>query len=318
MNHFRFRSHGEHISATEVYPVSHTILMSGCPMKKSLVVLLASLMLGAASAPVSLVQNEYDFAAAVAKQGIRDGFLQYLDKQAIGFDPTPKNAYDTYSAAKPGSSASKLTWYPSWALLGSSGDFGVDTGPWTATWVKDGKPGKSQGEWLTVWMRNKDGEWKVLFDSGSGHPVPEHPARALEKGAAVPELPALAGPAPSTDDVQNQLVQAEKVFSNEAGDHGLRAAYQSSGAPDLRLLLQGSQPILGLAPVTRLTPDTASGLQWVPMGGTADHPGDLGYIYGTTYKTADTKHSKPQSAYMHVWRRDADGWKMLIALDSPL
>jgi ketosteroid isomerase-like protein len=37
-----------------------------------------------------------------------------------------------------------------------------------------------------------------------------------------------------------------------------------------------------------------------------------------TYKAADTKHSAPQSAYMHVWRRDADGWKLLIALESPL
>jgi ketosteroid isomerase-like protein len=287
-------------------------------MNKSLVVLLALFTLAATSAPASLVQNEYDFAATVAQKGIRDGFLQYLDKQAIGFSPTPKNAYDAYSQAKPGSSASKLTWYPAWALLASSGDFGVDTGPWTASWIKDGKPGKAQGEWLTVWTRNKDGEWKVLFDSGTGHPAPEHPGKALEKAAAIPQLPALAGPVPSTQDVQDQLIQAEKVFSNEANDHGLRAAYQGSGAPDLRLLFDKSQPVLGLAPAMRVVPDVASGLQWVPMGGTAARPGDLGYIYGMTYKTADTKHSTPQSAYMHVWRRDADGWKMLIALESPL
>ncbi|HEY1773113.1 MAG TPA: hypothetical protein VGH91_07975 [Gammaproteobacteria bacterium] len=286
-------------------------------MKKLLVLLLASLLLAAASAPVSLVQNEYDFAATVAKKGIRDGFLQYLDKQAITFSPTPTNAYDAYSKVK-GSGHGKLTWYPVWALLSSSGDFGVDTGPWTASSVKDGKSSESYGEWLAVWTRNKDGEWKALFNSGNGHAAPEHPAKALAMQSAVPQLPLLAGPVPSTDDIHDQLLRAEKVFSNEARDHSLRSAYQGSGAPELRMLLAGSQPIIGLALAARVTPDVVSGLQWVPMGGTAARSGDLAYIYGMTYKAADTKQGTPQGTYMHVWRREAEGWKMLIALESPI
>ncbi|HEY1991467.1 MAG TPA: hypothetical protein VGH71_03330 [Gammaproteobacteria bacterium] len=47
--------------------------------KLSLVLGSTLLLVAASAAPVSLVQNEYDFAAAVAKQGVRDGFLQYLD-----------------------------------------------------------------------------------------------------------------------------------------------------------------------------------------------------------------------------------------------
>jgi ketosteroid isomerase-like protein len=285
-------------------------------MKKLLLILASSLLVAAGSAPVSLVQNEYDFAAAVAQKGIRDGFLQYLDKQAIGFSPTPQNAYDTYSKAKP--SSSKLSWYPTWALLSSSGDFGVDTGPWTATSLKDGKPVESHGQWLTVWTRHEDGEWKVLFDSGTGHPAPEHPAEALAKQSPVRRLSVLAGPVPPTEDIHDQLLRAEKVFSNEARDRSLRSAYQGSGAPDLRLLLQGSGPILGLALAARVTPDVVSGLQWVPMGGTAARSGDLAYIYGMTYKLTDTRQTAPQGTYMHVWKRDADGWKMLIALESPL
>ena len=287
-------------------------------MKKLLLILTSSLLMAAASAPVSLVQNEYDFAATVAQKGVRDGFLQYLDKQAIGFSPTPQNAYDAYSSAKPSSGGSKLTWYPAWALLSSSGDFGVDTGPWTASSVKDGKPVESHGEWLTVWARHKEGDWKVLFDSGTSHPAAGHPPKALAKQSAVPQLPELAGPVPPTEDIHDQLLRAEKVFSNEARDHSLRSAYQGSGAPDLRLLLEGGQPILGLALAARVTPDVASGLRWVPMGGTAARSGDLGYIYGMTYKISDTQQSAPQGTYMHVWKRDADGWKMLIALESPI
>jgi len=284
-------------------------------MKRPLVVLLASLMLAAASAPVSLVQNEYNFAATVARKGINEGFLMYLDKQAIGFAPGPVKSYEGYSKRKP--SNSKLDWYPAYALVASSGDFGVDTGPWTATWVKDGKTQQAHGEWLTIWARDKDGKWKALFDSGTGH-EPGSTEKALKRHATVAQLPVASGPVPAVDDVHDQLVRAETMFSNEASDKSLRSAYLTSGADELRLLLDKSQPILGRDLATRVAPDMPSGLDWVPMGGSAARSGDLGYIYGETYKLSDTKHVTPQGVYMHVWRRGADGWKLLIALDTPI
>jgi ketosteroid isomerase-like protein len=286
-------------------------------MKKLALVLASSLLMAAASAPTSLVQNEYDFAAAVAKQGVRDGFLQYLDKQAIGFSPTPANAYDAYSKSKPGGTA-KLLWYPTYALLASSGDFGVDTGPWTYEAVgKDGKSVTAHGEWLTVWHRDKAGQWKALFDGGIDHDVPST-EKALDHDAQVARMKASAGTAAKVEDVHDQMVQAESVFSNEASDHSLREAYQGSGSADLRLLLDKSPPILGRDLAVKIAPDATSGLVWAPMGGGAAKSGDLGYVYGETYRRADAKHATPVGVYMHVWRREADDWKLLIALDQPL
>jgi len=288
-------------------------------MKKLILVLASSLLLAAAAKPVSLVQNEYDFAAAVAEKGVRDGFLQYLDKQAIGFSPTPANAYDRYSKSTPGATG-KLLWYPAYALLASSGDFGVDTGPWVYEAggdTKDGKPRKAYGEWLTIWHRDKTGQWKALFDSGIGHDS-AGTEKALEPGAQVAQMKVAGGPAPSEDAVHDQLAQAERVFSNEASNHSLRQAYQNSGSPDLRLLLEKSQPVLGRELAVKVAPDVPSGLVWGPIGGSSAKSGDLGYIYGETYRLADTKLTTPVGVYMHVWRREADGWKLLIALDTPL
>lgn len=114
-------------------------------------------MSGAAhTAGASLLQNEYNFARNADKRGVRDGFLLYLDRQAITFAPQPVNAYDYFQGCKPGSS--KLSWYPVFARESASADFGVDTARWQADYSdKDGKPQQAHGEWLTVWAKGKSG-----------------------------------------------------------------------------------------------------------------------------------------------------------------
>lgn len=285
-------------------------------MSKLILVLASCLLVAAAPAPKSLVQNEYDFAAAVAKQGVRDGFLQYLDHQAIGFSPRPSNAYEGYSKRKPGG-AGKLSWYPAYALLASSGDFGVDTGPWIYEASKDGKTVKAYGEWLTVWHRDTDGRWKALFDSGIGHDAAST-EKALAQDAQVAQLQPAGASRPTEDAVHGQLEQAEHGFSDLASSHGLREAYRTSGAEDLRLLLDNNPPALGRDLAVKLAPDSPSGLVWVPLGSRAAQTGDLGYVYGETYRLTDARHDTPLGVYMHVWRREVDGWKLLIALDTPL
>lgn len=284
-------------------------------MRTLSLVLIASLLLGSAAAPVSLVQNEYDFAAAVAQKGVRDGFLMYLDRQAMTLAPKPMNDYAAHEKAKP--SDAKLTWYPAWALVSASGDFGVDTGPWTYEALgKDGKPERAYGDWITIWTRHKDGQWKALFDAGIDHGAASPPA--LVHDAKVPQLRALEGTVPATAALQDQLVSAEKAFSDAAMDKGLRSAYQEMGTDDLRLMQEDHDPVLGKAAVLRTVDPKPTDLVWIPGGGSVAHSGDLGYLYGMTYAAADKdKQQKPLGSYMHVWQRTADGWKLLIAVDTP-
>jgi ketosteroid isomerase-like protein len=278
--------------------------------------ILASLAFAASAAdPASLVQNKYAFARDVAAHGVRDGFLMYLDKQSVTFAPQPVNAYDFYTQRKPGSS--KLSWYPAFALVSASGDFGVDTGPWTADWTQDGKAQSAHGEWLSVWARDKSGAWRALFDGGVSHPAPTAPAQALDEIAPVTQLPASKDPAPSTDEAQSEVERQETLFSNDAVN-GLKTAYSSVAAEDIRLLLEGAYPLVGREPVLKIMPTTPAGFQWVAQGGSIAKSGDLGYVYGMTYKSMDEKHETPQGVYMHVWRRDADGWKLILAEEVPL
>lgn len=232
----------------------------------------------AAAAPPSLVQNEYAFAKAVADHGVRDGFLMYLDKQAITLAPQPANAFDVYTNRKP--SSTKLSWYPSFALLSSSGDFGVDTGPWRADWTQEGKAQVSHGDWLTVWHLSKDGRWRILFDGGTDHEAPAKPPVALSKNAKVMRLPKTQ--AADVEEVHDSLERAETVFSNTAVESSPHAADDGQRADELRLLEEGTPTRIGKVLVVGSMPIYPAQVEWVPMGGSAAVSGDLGYIYGMT------------------------------------
>lgn len=286
-------------------------------MRKLLPLTAVSLLLSglAAAAPVSLVQNEYAFVQAVADHGERDGFLMYLDKQAITLTPQPVKAYDAYTNRKP--SSTKLSWYPVYALLSSSGDFGVDTGPWRADWTQDGKQEQSHGDWLTVWYRNKQGEWRILFDGGVDHGAPAKVPVALAKDAEVARLPKMQT-VPDEDHLHSALQHAESVFSDTATGISPHAAYDGQGDDDLRLLEEGSQPLIGKAAVVQSMPSEHGVMQWVPIGGSVATSGDLGYIYGMTYNAMDRARKMPQSSYVHVWRLDHAAWKLLVDLELPV
>jgi len=286
-------------------------------MRKLLVLTAVSLMFmsfaGTAATP-SLIQNEYDFAHAAADHGVRDGFLMYLDEQAITLAPQPANAYEIYTNRKP--SSTKLSWYPSYALLSSSGDFGVDTGPWTAIWTQDGKQQDAHGDWLTVWHLTKQGRWRILFDGGVDHAAPPRPPAALGKTAKVMRLP--KGPVADMDEVHASLERAETLFSNTFIESSPHSAYAGQAADDIRLLREDSPTVQGKSGVLASMSIQPGNVQWVPGGGAVAVSGDLGYLYGVTYKAKDDEHKTPLGSYMHVWRRDAGDWKLLIDLELPV
>jgi ketosteroid isomerase-like protein len=63
----------------------------------------------------------------------------------------------------------ELTWHPDTAEI--HGTLGVTTGHYAArTRGKDGKIVTSTGTYVTVWRRQDDGSWKVVWDGGTPDP----------------------------------------------------------------------------------------------------------------------------------------------------
>jgi ketosteroid isomerase-like protein len=165
-------------------------------------------------------------------------------------------------------------------------------------------------------MRDKSGAWKILFDSGIDHPELASPLQGLAHDAAVTQLPITNGQQPAAMGMRDQLQSADAMFSNDAVAKGQRVAYDKSGSDNLRLLLENHPPVSGKAAVLQTVSATPT-VQLVAVGGRLAHSGDLGYIYGLAYALNDSKRQTAVGSYMHVWQRGADGWKLLIALDTP-
>lgn len=66
----------------------------------------------------------------------------------------------------------QLTWTPTDALMGPSGDMGYTWGHFEGS-SKDanGNPVKTSGRYITVWRKGQDGTWKVVLDAGANEPA---------------------------------------------------------------------------------------------------------------------------------------------------
>jgi uncharacterized protein (TIGR02246 family) len=50
------------------------------------------------------------------------------------------------------------------------GDTAYETGKYKYEYTEKGKPGVDEGQYVTVWKRQKDGSWKLSMDMGVPHP----------------------------------------------------------------------------------------------------------------------------------------------------
>jgi ketosteroid isomerase-like protein len=66
----------------------------------------------------------------------------------------------------------QLTWTPTDAMMGPSGDMGYTWGHFEGH-SKDanGYPVTTTGRYITMWRRDADGSWKVVLDAGANEPA---------------------------------------------------------------------------------------------------------------------------------------------------
>jgi ketosteroid isomerase-like protein len=131
---------------------------------------------GHAADAAAIMQADAAFAAAVAAHD-RARFLTFIAdvttfnggtaNEIRGRDAVMKSWSDFFDPDGP-----TLTWAPTSAAVIGAGDLGYSTG----SSVLKGKDAKGalverRGEYLTVWRKQADGAWRVVFDTGSTLPA---------------------------------------------------------------------------------------------------------------------------------------------------
>lgn len=123
----------------------------------------------------AIMRADADFAQAVAARD-RTRFLSFLAEattfgggtngEVHGRDAVMKDWSGFFEAGGP-----TLSWTPTRAGVVGAGDLGFSTGR-SVFRAKDasGGPVERLGEYLTVWRKQQDGSWRVVFDTGSTLP----------------------------------------------------------------------------------------------------------------------------------------------------
>ncbi len=145
-------------------------------MKGLLVVsLFLTTTLCAAQGPAALMQADRDFARATAEKGL-EGWMSCMADSAVLLRAQPdvgKAAIRQTMAPSFSAPGFKLTWAPTSGQLFKGDDLGYTTGRYEARRQNDkGETVVSHGTYLTVWQKQADGTWKVVWDGGTQDPAP--------------------------------------------------------------------------------------------------------------------------------------------------
>lgn len=120
-----------------------------------------------------LMQADRDFNRATQERRL-EGWMDFMaDNIVLGHEDQPNFGKDAVRKAMAflDDASLTLTWEPTYGEMFASGDFGFTTGKW----VRKGKDPQGvermrTGRYLTVWKKQKDGGWKVVWDGGTPDP----------------------------------------------------------------------------------------------------------------------------------------------------
>ena len=121
-----------------------------------------------------ILKTDIAFNDLCQKDGLAKAFIDFAADEVILMRQNQlpiigKDALkERYKSFK---SRPKLTWYPVKADVSSSGDLGYTFGNWELVGkTPDGKDTTSYGVYVSIWKKQKDGNWKYVFDGGNDTP----------------------------------------------------------------------------------------------------------------------------------------------------
>jgi ketosteroid isomerase-like protein len=257
------------------------------------------------STAIQLAEKEREFSHSAETRGFIGAFIAYFDDSCIAFYPEPKFAKHVLTG-EPESQAS-LVWRPTFVEVSFSGDFGFTTGPseYRAGGVSDSSV--YYGHFVSVWKKNRDGEWKVILDVGSGYSKDEKKVEQF----AIKQLPSLdLKKFISAESERLGMIAADSALSDLAEAKGNDAALQRFASEDVRVYRKGLFPVKGKENGLDLVKNERA-LRHILYAGKISSAGDLGFTYGIAVGAASDT-----SSYIRIWRKENE-WKVAVDVMKP-
>ena len=129
------------------------------------------------SAEAELIAADSAFNAACQRDGFGKSFIDFADSSVIkmrdhNFPIIGKTELEKAYSDIPNTFT--LTWHPVKAAAASSGELGYTFGEWKMELKADsGIDTTLYGNYVTIWKKDKTGEWKYVLDGGNETPKPK-------------------------------------------------------------------------------------------------------------------------------------------------
>lgn len=255
----------------------------------------------------AMAETERDFARTAKVKGVRDSFLEFFAADAIALTPDPVSARARLSKqeATP-ATVDELLGEPRTGDVAASGDLGWLTGPSTFTNHSGPDQTPRHGNYLSVWRKQPDGQWRVFIDVGVGLPAAATFAPGLTRTAVSARYVGTEGKTAASA----SLLDADQRLNANLATAGAVKAYADVVIAGTRLHRPGALPSVGPPAIATWLAANGHGMTAVSTTAESAASADLGYTYGKYEATVP----KPQAgAYVRVWSREAGGRWVLVA-----
>ncbi|HET9161446.1 MAG TPA: hypothetical protein VFN88_12615 [Caulobacteraceae bacterium] len=254
-----------------------------------------------AVSPAPVVVAERAFAKDGAAMGVGPSFLKWSEPDAVMIGPSgltrPKEAF---GGSPPTGPQPLLAWWPMWAGIAQSGDLGFTTGP-----VEVG--GQRQGHYFTVWRRQAGGDWRWVYDGGTGATSAGEPPASSE-----PAYLPVSKAKPLAHNRAGQAVDQVEADLARAARSNLKSAFAGILAPEARMYVAPRPPAIGPDAIAQALSAYPATLDFAPpAGGASSKAGDLIYVFGRVKGTGVNGY------YVHLWQRRPEGMKLVFAQIIP-
>ncbi|HAF15956.1 MAG TPA: hypothetical protein DCK93_04530 [Blastocatellia bacterium] len=271
------------------------------------------------SALESLVDTERAFARMSQEKGTRPAFMAFIAEDGILFRPTAVKGKQWMidHPLPPSDKRPLLSWQPMFAEVARAGDMGYTTGPWEyKDDIHDAKP-TAFGNFVTVWKRQADGEWKFAIDLGISHPEPVQPVQLwdLPTGYKQPSK----GRVVNVKAARTALLARDRDFFNASSRWGILRSFQIFAADDVRLFGEGKLPVVSKERASVALSQGLIAWSWQPTSADVSRSGDLGYTHGLYQLKSTTLGNSltEKGNYLRIWKKQNGIWKVVLDLANP-
>jgi len=263
-----------------------------------------------------MIETERSFSHMSEEKGTREAFAAFIADDGILFRPRAVvgKKWMQEHPLPPANNRPLLTWQPIYAFMSRSGDLGYTTGPWQyKSDIKDSKP-SAFGNFMTVWKKQTDGNWRFVLDLGISNPEPKmtaKPAFSSEPGTNFKVI--------DVDQARMALLNEEREFSKASADLGAAEAFLLKADVGVRVYRENQLPFLGRSAGAKAMYPPTTIWAWTPVFADVSRAGDLAYTYGT-YELRDKKSGTISEGgnYARVWKRVSGMWRVVIDVANPV